>query len=209
VIRRLNLAMVLLLVGATAACGAEEASVLERAFEQEIRTATLDMRLEAAGAAVTLRGPFEDNSAGKLPSFDWKLHAEGLGAGALDARVASSGRNVFVEHGGETYEIGEREVARFQRESRKGGSSQLEDVEDVEDAQRLGLQDWFPKSDLEEDSRVGDEPTTRVTGRLDVSAFSDVDQPVEIEAPASGKPIQKLFERLGGAGDGAGAVSPS
>jgi len=294
VIRRLPTALVLLLVAfsasVVAACGKEEASLLDRAFKQEIRSATLSMRIEVSGPkgsgpafGVTMRGPFKDNGKGKLASFDWKVRGKGMAAGGLDARIVSSGRNVFVEYEGETYEVGEREIARFQRESRKGGS---EEIEDLEDAQRLGLrlQDWFPRSDVEEDSRVGDEPTTRVSGKLDVSAalkdlrelasnpalaadptlkefkqlspaeiakldklvsdprfavdvakgdgkprrieatmavrerpggpaqtvrvvltLSDVDQPVDIQAPSGGKPIERLLERLGGQG---GAVDP-
>ncbi|MGI8781975.1 MAG: hypothetical protein ACR2L8_17730, partial [Solirubrobacteraceae bacterium] len=38
-----------------------------------------------------------------------------------------------------------------------------------------------------------------------VLTLSDVDQPVDIQAPSGGKPIERLLERLGGQG---GAVDP-
>ncbi len=90
-------------------------------------------------------------------------------AAGLDLRAISTGRNVFVEYGGRTYEVGEALVGRLEREMR---AEPGEDVDGVEDAQELGLDlpSWFPESDTREDSRVGDEDTTRVTGTLDLSA---------------------------------------
>lgn len=63
--------------------------------------------------------------------------------------------------------MGEDEVAKLQRQTDQGG-----EVDDLEDVSRLGvdLKAWFPESDTQEEAAAAGVPTTRVTGRLDVSA---------------------------------------
>jgi len=124
---------------------------------------------------LSLDGPYAFNGRDRLERFDWRLTFD-AGGQRMTARVISSGRNVFVELDGVTYEVGEERVARYvrqqQAQQRAGG-----DVEDLEDVRRLGidLTEWFPQSDTEEDSEVAGVPTTRVGGRLDVSvAVRDV-----------------------------------
>lgn len=264
-------------------CGEEEASIVESAFENDVRSAQVSLRVELKegdrpAMAVALEGPMRSNGAGKLESFDWRVRGEGA-AKEVTTRIISSGRNVFVEYKGQTYEVGEKEIAELQ----KGDRSAKKDgeIEDLQDAERLGLdlQSWFPKSDAEQDSEVAGEATRRATGRLDLSAalkdlrrlasnpalgsdpalkplaeispaeikmvdqlvtdprfaldvadedgklrriattmslraakdaprqslrfvmeYRNVDQPVRIQAPSSGKPIEQLFERLGDTG---------
>lgn len=266
-----------------AGCGQEEASILESAFENDVHSAQVSMRLELGEPgkptlAVSLQGPMRSNGAGKLESFDWRVIGEGV-AEPISSRVISSGRNLFVEYEGETYEVGEKQIAGLQD---GGGSASKGEVEDLQDAERLGLdlRSWFPTSDAEQDSQVEGEATRRATGRLDLSAalkdlrrlasnpalsadpslkplaeitpreieaidravsdprfaldvadgdgklrrvaatmafragkgvraqtlrfvlqYRKVDEPVKIEAPSSGKPIEKLLERIGATAD--------
>lgn len=158
-----------------AGCGTEEASILETAFEKDIRSANVALRIEMGGGkgakpalAVSMRGPMKSNGAGKLESFDWRVRGEGA-AQPLSGRIISSGRNVFVEYDGETYETGETQVAQLER---GGNSAKESEIEDLQDAKRLGLdlESWFPESDAEQDSEVGGVATRRATGRLDLSA---------------------------------------
>lgn len=156
-----------------AGCGEEEASILESAFKHDVRSAEVSLRVELGEAgkptlAVSLQGPMRSNGAGKLESFDWRIRGEGE-AESISSRVISSGRNAFVEYDGETYEVGEKRIAGLQQ---GGGSASEGEVDDLKDAERLGLdlRSWFPTSDAEQDSEVGGEATRRATGRLDLSA---------------------------------------
>jgi hypothetical protein len=161
-----------------AGCGEKEASVLDRAFEREVKSAQLsvDVRMTEGAARkelgrFSLRGPFQAAPTEReLDRFDWTIRASGHHGERLAARVTSTGDNVFVRYRGKTYEVGEQLVANLERqaarERRKGGQ-----VEDLDDLQRLGLdlRSWFPKSADEGASTAAGVPTTRITGQLDVS----------------------------------------
>ena len=66
------LALALVLSG----CGAEEAEVLEGAFEHKITSATVEyafvMGTGAEESTMGMSGPYRSNGPGKLPSVDWK-----------------------------------------------------------------------------------------------------------------------------------------
>lgn len=259
-----------------AGCSQQEADVVDRALSEPVRSAQVALTVDLApaggpGLRFSMDGPFQAAEPGRLERFDWTLRADAAGQ-RLSARVTSSGRNVFVAYGGRTYEVGEQRVAALEREQaaaeRRGGA----EVEDLDDVRRLGvdLERWFPQSDTEEESEVAGQPTTRVTGRMDISvvvrdlrrllrrpelraqvqgrvpdeAFDelrqaisdprfrleagredgklralsgslrirqdgapmtlrfaltlrDVDRPVRIQAPASGRPIEELLRELG------------
>jgi hypothetical protein len=268
---------VLVAVCATAAigltgCGAQEAEVVKGAFEQGIDsanvTATVDFKFGQGSSSTALEGPFKTNGEGKLPSFDFQVTLGGQGLNGLEGRLISSGKNMFVEYKGETYEVGEDVVAELQRNS-KSDSGELT----AADIQKLmgTMQNWFPQSDTLQDADLDGEPVTRVSGKLDISAalkdlkslaergaisgskelkslssadirevekmtsdpkftvdvgrddgklrrivasmkvtdgsetgtinlsvrFKDVDKPVTIDAPTSGKPIEELGEVIG------------
>ena len=55
------------------------------------------------------------NGAGKLPSLDWKL-AFISGFSNFTSRVVSTGSNVFINLGGQDFELGEQNVARVNEE---------------------------------------------------------------------------------------------
>ena len=269
-------------------CGSQEASVVERAMSAQVESAQVAMRLSVTAAgkpagSFSLTGPMRSNGRAGLASFDWRVRA-GAGSEQIRARVISSGSNVFVVYGGRTYAVGERKIARLNRQAarqQKRGAT----VDSTKDLARLGvdLEKWFPQSGGDaQDSEVAGVATRKVSGRLDVSAalqdilrlarrpefraqlggqvpeldardlrmvdalitdprfvleagrddgklrrlttrfgfqdpgsgargtvrfalqLSDVDEPVQIDAPASGRPIQQLLRRLDANGLGRG-----
>ncbi len=171
--RPLTLLVIALALLATA-CGGKEASVVDRAFANPVRSAQVSLRLDVQGAgrqdlALELAGPWRSNGPGRLPSLDWRARATGGPSGPFTARLVSTGDNLFVGYEGETYEVGEARVAQLERragvdERRQG------DLDEPEDLERLGVDPrrWFPETDAQEDAQVGGLPTTKVTGRFDV-----------------------------------------
>lgn len=261
------------------ACSQEQAGLLDEALKKDIKSADVALTMalhtdDGKGIDFSLAGPIQSNGENRMESFDFKIGAQGQGLEQFDGtRLISSGDNIFVEYQGTTYEVGERAVAQLERQAAKkpGG----DDIDSLDEAKQAGLdlRSWFPKSDTEDDSKVGDEDTTRVTGVLDLSAalkdlrdmvrtrgagvdpelrafgklrdreirkldkaftdprfaidvaksdgkvrriaaearldgpkasatmrfvleFREVDEPQEIDAPASGEPIRKLMRRL-------------
>lgn len=76
--RRLVLAPLAVLVLVVAACGQEEASVLDRALENPVQSAQVSMRLSAVRASgelgsVEVSGPMRSNGPKRLESFDWRV----------------------------------------------------------------------------------------------------------------------------------------
>jgi hypothetical protein len=163
---------------ALAGCGAKEAGVVQRAFEQEVRSAdvrfTVTAREDRTGGKELVRfsmaGPMRSNGPAKLESFDWRLQVRVPGTPAMAARVVSDGDHVSLEYDGQTYVVPDAEVAKYNREKARGAKSN-EELDDLEDVQRRGvdLRSWFPESDSEPDTRLHGEAVAHVSGRLDVS----------------------------------------
>jgi hypothetical protein len=67
---------------AVTACGAEEASVVKTAFEQDIKSADVTVAISMKSAqgktGVALSGPFQSNGERKLPSVDFRLRLDGM-----------------------------------------------------------------------------------------------------------------------------------
>jgi hypothetical protein len=155
-----------------AGCGGEEASVVEKALDNPVKSArvSLSLDVEQRGrrvARLALSGPVRSNGEGRLESFDWRLRIAAAGERTVAARVMSTGENVFVRYRGTTYEVGERAVAKLNRQAGKG-----EDVDGLRDLSRLGidLREWFPETAGEPaDGEVAGVATEKVAGRLDVS----------------------------------------
>jgi hypothetical protein len=253
---------------ALSGCGAREAEVVKGAFEQPIESANVSVALSAnsgqGAMKLSLAGPYKSNGKDELPSADMALKVEGATPHAIEGRLISTGKNAFIEYGGETYEVGEEQIAELKKQGASGEPTQLTPA----DIQKLmgTMQDWFPQSDTQEDADLDGEPVTRVTGKLDLSAaltdlkdlakkpgisgaealkelsngdirrmermvsdptftidvgrtdgklrrivaamkiddgaidfsirFKDVDKPVTIDAPSSGKPIEELGQKL-------------
>jgi hypothetical protein len=155
---------------ALSACGAEEASVVKKAFEQDIKSAdvtvALSMKSAQGGSSLSLSGPYQSNGD-KLPSVDWRMRLDGMMPRPIEGRVISTGADAFVEYGGETYQVGKDKIAQLERMggASAGGMSSA-------DVSKLmsRMQDWFPKSDAQSDAQLDGERVTRLTGKLDLSA---------------------------------------
>ena len=72
---------------------------------------------------LSLAGPYKSNGKGQLPSADMALKVEGAGPPPIEGRLISTGKNAFVEYGGETYEVGEEEIAELKKQGAGGAPS--------------------------------------------------------------------------------------
>jgi hypothetical protein len=168
--RRLLVAVTAAGALAVSACGAEEASVVKTAFEQDIKSAnvTVDLSMKAQGqeTSIKLAGPFRSNGENKLPSVDWKLNVAAAGMPKpIDAQVISTGDDAFVVYGGETYQVGKENIAKLKL-SGAGGGMESADIGKM----LTKMQDWFPETSGTQDAELDGEPVTRISGKLDLSA---------------------------------------
>jgi len=171
----LALALVVPALGA-AACGEAEQRVVGRLLAHPVRDADVSLRVAFSqrGAdllRLSVAGPFHDNGAAKLPSFDLRVRFAYRLLGdtrALAFRVISSGTNVFVRHEGETYQVGEQRIARLLRAGRRAKHRDLR----LADLQRDGIElaAWFPDASVAGDERRRGEEVTHLTSHLDISA---------------------------------------
>jgi hypothetical protein len=126
----------------------------------------LDVKATQGAMGLKLAGPYQSNGKDQLPNADLALQITGAAPGTISGRLISTGKNAFIEYGGEIYEVGEQQIAQLQKQG--GGGEQLSssDIRSL-----MGqMQDWFPSSDTQEDADLEGEPVTRVTGKLDLSA---------------------------------------
>jgi hypothetical protein len=155
-----------LLVGT--GCGAKEAEVVSGALSKPVDRATVSMSLSAdvvgQRMGVSLQGPYSSNGKDRLPSVDWRVQAQGMGAAPLEARVISSATNAFVQYGGQTYEVGPDKVAQFTQKAESEQGRPVDLAAFMEQAKS-----WFPESDTQQDAELDGEKVTRVTGRVDLS----------------------------------------
>ena len=171
--------LALLLFGATgvAACGGadrQSSALLERALERPVASAdvVVDLTVAAEGAAgvdeplrLRLSGPYRSGDGRRLPSFDWDLAFSGVGQN-VSAGLVSTGDNAFVTFLGSAYEVGERKVARHNRElaraARKRPRGSLEDL-------GVDPRSWIEGAETEGDDTVVGTETTHLSGRVDVA----------------------------------------
>lgn len=150
------------------ACGAEEASVVKTAFEQDIKSAnvTVDLSMKAEGqqTSIKLAGPYQSNGENQLPSVDWKVNLTGAMPQPIDAQVISTGDDAFVVYGGETYQVGKENIAKLKL-SGAGGGMESADIGKL----MATMQDWFPETSGTQDAELDGEPVTRISGKLDLS----------------------------------------
>lgn len=155
---------------AVSACGAEEASVVKTAFEQDIKSAnvTVDLSMKAQGQETKLQlaGPFQSNGENKLPSVDWKLNITAAGMPEpIAGQIISTGDDAFVVYDGETYQVGKANIAKLKL-SGGGGGMESADIGKM----LTKMQDWFPETSGTQDAELDGEPVTRISGKLDLSA---------------------------------------
>lgn len=156
---------------ALSACGAEEATVVKSAFEQDIKSAdvtvALSMKSSGGEAGLALSGPYQSNGEGKLPSVDFAVQLKGMLPKPIEGRVISTGDDAFIEYGGETYQVGKDKLGQLGALGKAGGGGDMSSA----DIGKLmaKMQDWFPESDAESDAELNGEKVTRITGKLDLS----------------------------------------
>ncbi|HEY6892043.1 MAG TPA: hypothetical protein VI300_29845 [Solirubrobacter sp.] len=191
-------ALLVMLCGAAIAlsgCGAKEAAVVKGAFEQDIKSANIEMTMSVKSGQeavnVSLAGPYQSNGDKKLPSADLALKVEGAAPKTIEGRLISTGDNAFVEYEGETYEVGKDKIAELQKQGAAGGTNQLS-AADIR--QLMGtMQDWFPQSDTQENADLDGEPVTRVTGKLDLSkALTDLKALAAKPGMSGAEPLKQL-----------------
>ena len=103
-------------------CGAQEAEVVKGAFEKDIKSANIEVAIDVqatqGSVGIKLAGPYQSNGKDQLPSADLAVQVRGATPGTISGRLISTGKNAFVEYGGETYEVGEDLVAQMQKSER-------------------------------------------------------------------------------------------
>jgi hypothetical protein len=180
---------------ALSGCGAREAEVVKGAFEQPIESANISLALSAqsseGGMELTLAGPYKSNGEGELPSADLALKLQGAFPRTIEGRLISTGKNAFVEYGGETYEVGEENIAEVKKQGASGDQLSTADVQKL-----MGtMQDWFPQSDTQEDADLDGEPVTRVTGKLDISkALTDLQELAKKPGVSGAEALKELSQ---------------
>ena len=182
---------------ALSGCGAKEAAVVKGAFEQDIKSANIQLNLSVKSTQgamnVSLAGPYQSNGKGEIPSADLALKVEGAAPKTIEGRITSTGKNAFIEYEGETYEVGADKIAELKQQGATGAPNQLTPA----DIQKLmgTMQDWFPESDAQENADLDGEPVTRVTGKLDLAkALTDLKE----LAAKPGMSGAEEFKRLSG-----------
>jgi hypothetical protein len=157
---------------AVSAFGAEEASLVKTAFEQDIKSAnvTLDISMKGPGAetAIKLAGPYQSNGEKKLPSLDWKLNLTAAGLPKpIEGQLISTGDDAFVVYGGETYQVGKENISKLGLDAAKGKGSGMGSADIAKLMSQM--QDWFPETSGTQDAELNGEPVTRISGKLDLS----------------------------------------
>ena len=90
-----------------------------------------------------------------MPSFDFQVSLNGQGFNGVEGWLISSGKNMFVEYKGETYEVGEDIIAQAEREEKDSGGPTAADIQAL-----MGtMQNWFPRSDTQEDADLEASPS--------------------------------------------------
>lgn len=130
----------------------------------EVRSGDLTLRV-AVGAeggervGIELDGPFAFSSGGGLPLADVEV-TQTAGDERTTLTFISTGEDVFVRVGEETYELPRAEAERLRgvggEPTDGGGFSELR------------IEDWFGDAELDDGGRVGGVETDRVSARLDV-----------------------------------------
>lgn len=187
-----GLAAVLAACGGGGGGGGDPAAkdLLATAFEKTIPSAdvTIDARLDIKGLAgfhgplvVHVSGPFHDNGPGKLPGLDLQASI-GSGGSSLPLGLTTTDKNVWLTLQGQSYELGEAQVARINRQLRQDERQRKQ-----QGLARLGIdpRSWIANARDEGDATVAGERTTHVSGDLDIGRMLDDLDSALRKAPAS------------------------
>ncbi|HYH44808.1 MAG TPA: hypothetical protein VEG34_03930 [Thermoanaerobaculia bacterium] len=189
------LTLALLTVGLIACGGGDEksaAETLKAASKKEVKSGTLDVKLQARLDGVpqlsgpvnlSMKGPFESHGDKQFPSLDWKITASGAGQ-SVNAGLILVPDNAFIEYGGTTYEAGEDVVKRLLKQAQANQQDQA-------DLKKLGVNptDWLAEGEVEDGEEIDGVATDKVRGRLDVEKMLNDFNKI-IEQPEFRKQLQ-------------------
>jgi len=227
--------IVLLLIAALflVACGSDSDSgesgseadarqVLEDAFSKKIESGTMAIELsgefdgpedESASVSFELDGPFASNGEKDLPSVDFdlsgsfELDAEQDQSQSIEAGITILPDNVFVDYGGQTYEVGEELVEQVVGAALKQQKDQPQDLAD------FGIDgvDLLKDGEVADGEEIDGVATRQVSGSIDpaaiIEAFNKIVEnpavksqlPPGAEVPTLGRDIaQKLGDAIEG-----------
>jgi hypothetical protein len=173
-VRRAALVAVLALAGCGGGSDEDAADLIDRGFSTDVRSgvfsAEAELRLSGLGALAgplqfSLEGPFEVTSSTTVPAMDLEVRATGMGQD-FSGRVVMTQENGWVEYEGTTYEAGEALWAELRRaiETQGGEPQTLADM-------GLHPRRWLDDLETEGDEDVAGEPTTKVTGTVDLNVL--------------------------------------
>ena len=115
----MRLPAVALAAVALSGCGAQQATVVKRAFEQDVSSADETIALSVSSkdgeTALGLSGPYRSNGKGKLPSVDFNVTVAGPLPQPIEAELISTGDDLFVVYQGETYQVGRDKLAQISK----------------------------------------------------------------------------------------------
>jgi hypothetical protein len=175
------------------ACGGDDPkATLDKAFSTPIKSARVTLNAEAKvngsgqlsqPVKFTLTGPYQSNGANKIPSFKWDLSLGG-GGQTLQAGIASTGDNAFVNFQGSDYEIGQQEIARVNQQiatsTKTKGTRSLKDF-------GISPKEWVTSEKDEGDAKVAGADTKHISAGLDVKAlFRDLNKTIDKAGSAAG-----------------------
>lgn len=145
--------------------------LLDSAFRKPIRSADLkleaELSLRGAGQPerplrIEASGPFRAGGR-RLPSADFDLSIGTVGGQTVETGFVSTGGRVFVEFQGVFYEQPRREVARANRELRRGDRRRT-----LLELSGLDARRWLDGAEKRGETEVAGVETTHLSGRLDV-----------------------------------------
>ena len=141
-------------------------ALLQQAFSGEMRSGRLalesSLRIDDEAYALEVSGPFVSHGADKIPSADLDVSFSGFGP-VLSGGVVLTEDNAFVSFGGDTYEVGEELVRRFNRE----GEAAADGRDSFED---FGVDPsrWLRDPEVAGQEDVEGTETTKISGDIDV-----------------------------------------
>jgi hypothetical protein len=182
------LALALVAALSLAACGGgggDATKVLNQTFAggKKVRSGQLNLalRIDAKGSrqlggpvTIKLSGPFESQTAGTLPKFDFQLGLNATGSRNFSAGAISTGDQGFLKLSGRSYQVPPNVFASFKQgyeQSQKQGQQKSQN----RSLSSFGVdpRQWLKDSKVEGDADVEGTNTTHVSAKVDVPKFLD------------------------------------
>jgi hypothetical protein len=163
-----------------AGCGGKDndpaaVSLVKQAFSKSIGSAdvAVDLNADLQGSqqlkgplSLKLSGPYASNGSRKLPSFDWAVALAGGGLN-FDARLTSTGDDLYVGFQGQSYDVGKATVARYNAALAQGRTTQKHSLKDF----GIDPASWVKGATEEGTASVAGTPTKHVSASIDFDAL--------------------------------------